>query len=179
MSEVDTKQARLLVIFDHLLPLVDSVSDKVRFAALLGLGLDVWIFVWLFFLKGFSLSSALMVAGVVLLPLLILLRFWWALEEIKDLPNIAERMMTDAQGEIQETVQGIRAGQVQKLGFLRSAKSLWSIGSMASEARELVGSYISIGTLVNPLSLVLGVVPLFFVLLLVFVGLVLLILAFW
>ncbi|MGB3915936.1 hypothetical protein J9253_16710 [Thiothrix litoralis] len=179
MSEVDTKQARLLVIFDHLLPLVDSVSDKVRFAALLGLGLDVWIFVWLFFLKGFSLSSALMVAGVVLLPLLILLRFWWALEEIKDLPNIAERMMTDAQGEIQETVQGIRAGQVQKLGFLRSAKSLWSIGSMASEARELVGSYISIGTLVNPLSLVLGVVSLLFVLLLVFVGLVLLILAFW
>ena len=179
MSEVDTKQARLLVIFDHLLPLVDSVSDKVRFAALLGLGLDVWIFVWLFFLKGFSLSSALMVAGVVLLPLLILLRFWWALEEIKDLPNIAERMMTDAQGEIQETVQGIRAGQVQMLGFLRSAKSLWSIGSMASEARELVGSYISIGTLVNPLSLVLGVVSLLFVLLLVFVGLVLLILAFW
>lgn len=179
MSEVDTKQARLLVIFDHLLPLVDSVSDKVRFAALLGLGLDVWIFVWLFFLKGFSLSSALMVAGVVLLPLLILLRFWWALEEIKDLPNIAERMMTDAKGEIQETVQGIRAGQVQKLGFLRSAKSLWSIGSMASEARELVGSYISIGTLVNPLSLVLGVVSLLFVLLLVFVGLVLLILAFW
>ncbi|MGB5600432.1 MAG: hypothetical protein WBM66_17050 [Thiothrix litoralis] len=179
MSEVDTKQARLLVIFDRLLPLVDSVSDKVRFAALLGLGLDVWIFVWLFFLKGFSLSSALMVAGVVLLPLLILLRFWWALEEIKDLPNIAERMMTDAQGEIQETVQGIRAGQVQKLGFLRSAKSLWSIGSMASEARELVGSYISIGTLVNPLSLVLGVVSLLFVLLLVFVGLVLLILAFW
>ncbi|WML92345.1 hypothetical protein [Thiothrix lacustris] len=179
MSEVETKQARLLVIFERLLPLVDSVSDKVRFAALLGVGLDVWIFIWLFFLKGFSLSSALIVAGVVMLPLLILLRFWWALEEIKDLPNIAGRMMTDAKGEIQETVQGIRAGQVQKLGFLSSAKSLWSIGSMASEARELVGSYISIGTLVNPLSLILGVLSLLFVLLLVLVGLVLLILAFW
>ena len=179
MSEVETKQARLLVIFERLLPLVDSVSDKVRFAALLGVGLDVWILIWLFFLKGFSLSSALIVAGVVMLPLLILLRFWWALEEIKDLPNIAGRMMTDAKGEIQETVQGIRAGQVQKLGFLSSAKSLWSIGSMASEARELVGSYISIGTLVNPLSLILGVLSLLFVLLLVLVGLVLLILAFW
>ena len=179
MVEALDKQQRLLAIFDRLLPLVDSVADKVRFAVLLGVGLDVWIFIWLFALKGFSLSSALMVAGVVLLPLLILLRFWWALEELKDLPTIAKRMMGDAKGEIQETVQGIRAGKVQKLGFLSSAKSLWSIGSMASEARELVGSYISIGTLVNPLSLILGVVSLFFVLLLVLIGLVLLILAFF
>ncbi len=88
-------------------------------------------------------------------------------------------MMSDAKGEIGETVQGIRAGQVQKLGFLSSAKSLWSIGSLASEARELLGSYISIGTLVNPFSLVLGVVSLLFVLLLVVIGLVLLVLAFF
>jgi hypothetical protein len=173
------KQQRLLAIFGRLLPLVDSVSDKVRFAALLGVGLDVWIFIWLFFLKGISLGSALIVVGVVLLPILILLRFWWALEELKDLPNIASRMMDDAKSEMQETVQGIRAGQVQKLGFLSSAKSLWSIGSMAGEARELLGSYISIGTLVNPFSLVLGVLSLLFVLLLVVVGLVLLILAFF
>jgi hypothetical protein len=76
-------------------------------------------------------------------------------------------------------VQGIRAGQVKKLGFLSSAKSLWSIGSMATEARELLGSYISIGTLVNPLSLILGFLSLLFVLLLMVIGLVLLILAFF
>lgn len=179
MVETSDKQQRLLTIFERLLPLVDSVSDKVRFAALLGVGLDAWIFIWLFFLKGISLSSTLIVVGVVLLPLLILWRFWWALEELKDLPNIAGRMMTDAKGEIQETVQGIRAGQVKKLGFLSSAKSLWSIGSMATEARELAGSYISIGTLVNPFSLILGVLSLLFVLLLVVVGFVLLVLAFF
>lgn len=178
-SPQPAKQQRLLEIFNRLLPLVDSVSDKVRFAALLGVGLDVWIFIWLFFLKGISLSSALIVLGVVLLPILILLRFWWALEEIKDLPNIAGRMMSDAKGEIGETVQGIRAGSVPKLGFLSSAKSLWSIGSLAGEARELLGSYISIGTLVNPFSLVLGVVSLLFVLLLVVIGLILLVLAFF
>lgn len=178
MVETSDKQQRLLTIFERLLPLVDSVSDKVRFAALLGVALDVWIFIWLFFLKSWSLSSALIVAGVVLLPLLILLRFWWALEELKDLPNVAGRMMTDAKGEMQATVQSIRAGQVKKLGFLSSAKSLWSIGSMATEARELLGSYISIGTLVNPLSLILGFLSLLFVLLLVFIGFVLLILAF-
>lgn len=182
MSEVapstDTK-TRLLEIFGRLLPLVDSVSDKLRFAALLGVALDGWIFIWLYFLKGFSLSSSLIVVGVVLLPILILLRFWWALEEIKDLPTIAGRMMADAKGEISETVQGIKAGNTPKLGFLSSAKSLWSIGSMATEARELLGSYLSIGTLVNPFSLVLGVLSLLFVLLLLLVGIVLLILAFF
>jgi hypothetical protein len=74
-------------------------------------------------------------------------------------------------------VQGIREGKTQKLGFLSSAKSLWSIGSMATEARELVGSYISIGTLVNPLSLILGALSLLFVLLLILVSIVLLLLA--
>ncbi|MDD5393527.1 MAG: hypothetical protein PHE17_10965 [Thiothrix sp.] len=175
-TEVSTQQ-RLLEIFNRLLPLVDSVSDKVRFAALLGVGLDAWIFVWLYFLKHFSLTSALVVAGVLLLPILILLRFWWVLEDIKDLPNIAGEMMNDAKGEIKETVQGIREGKTQKLGFLSSAKSLWSIGSMATEARELVGSYISIGTLANPLSLILGALSLLFVLLLILVSIVLLLLA--
>lgn len=178
MSEVvvDKKQ-RLLDIFQRLLPMVDSVADKLRFALVLGLALDGWIFVWLYFLKQFSLTSSLIVAGVVLLPLLIILRFWWALEELKDLPNIAGRMMGDAKNEIRETAQGIRAGSVQKLSFLGSAKSLLSIGSMASEARELMGSYISLGTLVNPLSLILGVLSLLFVLLLILVGIVLVVLA--
>lgn len=179
MVAPDNKQQRLLTLFERLLPLVDSVSDKVRFAALLGVGLDVWIFIWLFFLKGWSLTGALIVIGVVALPLLILLRFWWALEELKDLPKVAGRMLTDAQYEIQETVKGIRAGQVQKLSVFGSAKSLWSIGSLVSEARELLGSYISIGTLINPLSLLLGVLSLLFVFLLVVVSLVLLILAFF
>ena len=185
MSEVETNvsnaakpasKQRLLELFQTLLPLVDSVSDKIRFAALLGLGLDSWIFVWLYFLKQFSITSALTVTGILLIPVLILLRFWWALEELKDLPNIAGRMMADAKGEIRETVQGIQTGGVQKLGFLSSAKSLWSIGSMAAEAKELVGSYISIGTLVNPLSLMLGALSLVGVLLLAFIGIVLLLL---
>ncbi|QTR50622.1 hypothetical protein [Candidatus Thiothrix anitrata] len=182
MSEVETTteqpstKQRLLELFQKLLPLVDSVSDKIRFAALLGFGLDVWIFVWLYFIKQFSAGTALVVAGILLVPVLILVRFWWALEEIKDLPNIAGRMVDDAKGEIRETVQGIQAGQVQKLSFLGSAKSLWSIGSMAGEARELLGSYISIGTLANPFALILGALSLVGVLGMTLLGLILLML---
>ncbi len=177
-EEPSTKQ-RLLELFEKMLPLVDGVSDKIRFAALLGLGVDIWIFVWLYFLKHFSVTGSLVVAAVLLIPVLILLRFWWVMEELKDLPSIAGRMMEDAKDEIRDTAHGIRAGNVQKLGFIGSAKSLWSIGSMATEAKELVGSYINIGALVNPFSLILGVTSLLAILLLALIGILLLVFAFF
>lgn len=172
-------QARALDIFQKLLPLVDSMADKLRLALILGVILVGWIFVWLFFLKGFSLTTAAVVAGVASLPLLIILRFWWALEELKGLPEIVGDMVGDAKEEFTTTVQGIRAGDRQKIGLLGSVKKLWSVGSLAGEARELLGSYISIGTLANPLSLIMGVLSLLFVLLLLLVGIVLLVLAFF
>jgi hypothetical protein len=162
-----------LDIFQSLLPLVESVAGKLRFALIVGIVLVTWIFIWMFFLQHFSLASSLIVLGVICLPLLILTRFWWALEQLKDLPNIAGQMMNDAQGEIQETVNGIKAGNIQKLGFLGSARSLWSIGSLATEAKDLLGSYISIGTLANPFSLILGALSLMFILALIFISLVL------
>lgn len=171
------KQQRLLEIFGSLLPLVDSVADKLRFALILGVGLVAWIFGWLYFIKAFSLSTSLIIAGLALLPIVIIARFWWSVEQLKDLPTIAQNMMSDATSEIGETVKGIREGKVQKLSFLGSAKSLWSIGSLAGEAKELLGSYISIGLLINPLSLILGFLSLLFILLLIVVGIVLLALA--
>lgn len=171
------KQAALLDMFDRMLPIVDGMADSIRNTALLGVLLVAWVFVWLFFLRDFSLMTALVVSGVALLPLLILARFWWALEELKGLPDIVEDMVDDAKGEFHETVQGIRAGDKQKMGLIGSMKNLWSVGSLAREAKELVGSYISIGTLMNPFMLILGVFSLLFVLLLTLVGIVLVVMA--
>lgn len=172
-----TTQQRLLNLFERLLPVVDSVADKLRFALILGVVLVAWIFIWLYFLKSVSLGSASLVAGIALLPLLIVARFLWALEELKDLPAIADRMLDDAQGSLTATVKGLQTGTVDKVSLLGSAKKLWNIRGMAGEARELLGSYVSIGTLINPLSLMMGVLSLLFVIFLVLVSIVLLILA--
>lgn len=184
MSEQQTdtqaadKKQRLLALFGRLLPLVDSVADKLRFVLIVGLLLLVWVGVWLFVIKQFSLTVTLVVVGLVLLPLLILVRFWWALEELKNLPAIAGQMMGDAKNEIRESVQGIRAGNVPKLSFLSATKGLWSLGSVLREGQELIGSYISLSTLINPFMLVLGVASLCFVALLGFVSVILLFFAF-
>ncbi len=108
-----------------------------------------------------------------LLPTLILGRFWWALEELKNLPDIAGQMMGDAKNELQESVQNIRAGKAPKLGFFSAGRSLWSVGAMVSEARDLLGSYLSITTLVNPFMLVLGVLSLLIIFMMCMVSLIL------
>jgi hypothetical protein len=106
-----------------------------------------------------------------------LLRFWWSLEELKDLPNIAGQMLGDAKDEIRDNVQNIRAGKVAKLNFLSATKGLWSVGAMLRETKGMLGSYISITTLVNPFMLVLGVMSLGFVFILGLMSVVLVFLA--
>lgn len=167
------KKERLTSIFARLLPLVDSLADKVRLFWILGLLVSIWLVVWCHVLKHYALGITVFVGIAALLPTLILARFWWALEELKDLPNIAGDMAGDAKHEFQESVQNIRAGKIPKLGFLSAGKSLWSIGSMASEARELLGSYVSVASLANPFMLVMGVVSFFGVFALFLVGIVL------
>jgi hypothetical protein len=129
--------------------------------------------VWCYFLKHYSIGITATVGIAAFLPTLILARFWWALEELKNLPNIAGDMVGDAKTELRASVQNIRAGKVPKLGFLSAGKGLWSVGAMAVEARELMGSYIGLSTLVNPFMLVLGVISFVSVFLLFLLGIVL------
>jgi hypothetical protein len=135
------------------------VADKLRFVLIVGALLIGWIGIWLYVIKHFSLTVTLSVVALAF-PLLILFRFWWAFEELKDLPDIAGQMMGDAKDEFRLSIQDIRAGDVSKLSFLSATKGMWSIGSMLREARELLGSYISIRTLIPPFMLVLGVLSL-------------------
>lgn len=170
--EPDKKQ-RLLAIFAKLLPLVDSIAEKLLLMMILGLLVTTWLVVWLFFLKHYSLAVTSIAGITAFLPTLILAQFWWALEELKSLPDIAGQMLGDAKTELQVSVQNIRVGKTPKLGLLSAGKNLWSIGAMATEAREIVGSYISVATLVNPFMLVLGVLSYISVFLLFMVGIIL------
>lgn len=171
------KKQHLLDTFNRLIPLVDGISDSIRFATLLGAVLALWVFIWMLILKGFELKTALITAAITLLPALILSRFWWALEEVKNLPDIISEMMDDAKDEVQETVRHLRNDGVKKIGMFGSIKGLFSIRSILSEADDMLGSYISISALINPLWLILGVLALLSVIGLALVSIVLVFLA--
>lgn len=171
-------QQRMATLFQSLLPMVDAVADKIRLFMVLGFLAALWLGIWCFQLKHFSLMISALAGIIALLPALILARFWWALEELKNLPDIAGDMLGDAKSGVQASVQNLRDGKLPKLGIFSAGKSLWSIGSMTREIREMAGSYLSIATVANPFMLVLGILSLFSVFLLTLVGIVLAFFAF-
>ena len=173
-SLVDQKD-RLLATFERMIPLVDSISDSVRFAVFVGIAMVVWIFIFCFALKGYQLTTAVIIASITLIPALILSRFWWALEELKALPEILSEALDDAKEEVQSTVKNLKATKTQKIGLLGSIKSLFNLRSILSEADDLLGSYISISALVNPFWLFLGALSLLGVLILMLISAVLII----
>ncbi|MCK5812886.1 MAG: hypothetical protein KAH03_01455 [Cocleimonas sp.] len=166
----------LIKTFENLIPLVDSISDSMRGAVFLGLLLTVWFFVWLFFLNSYSLLTASILSGITLIPVLILSRFWWALEELKDLPDIVSEMVDDAKEDVQETVQNLRNNKTKKIGLFGTIKSLFSIRSILSEADDMLGSYISISALINPFWLILGVFSLLAMIMFILIAIILAIL---
>lgn len=163
-------QQQLIAVLGRLIPLVDGLTAKLRGVLVIGGLLLGWIAVWLAWIKGVSLITTLLLTAVAALPLLLLLRFWWVLSDLKQLPDTANQMLSDAGGKVQATLQDLRAGKTPKFGVITSIKGLWNVGALANEARDLLGSYLNFGILLNPLALGLGVLSLLFVLLLVLAG---------
>ncbi|WP_020558169.1 hypothetical protein [Thiofilum flexile] len=168
---------QLISLFQKVLPLVYGIASKLRWALIIGVAMLAWIAVWLVGIKGFSLGVAAVVVGIGAIPLLIILRFWWSLEELKDLPSILNNMVGDAKAGLVDTVNEVKAGNIKKVGFLGSAKGLWSIGSMLSEAKGLLGSYVGIATLINPFSLIMGVLSIIAIGLVAIIGVILAVVA--
>ena len=154
-QEIESRKGPLLGLFDRLLPIVDALVGSVRLAALLGLVMVVWIFVWMTRFGDFQLSTALSVCAAICLPLLVLLWYWWGLEGLKKLPENVAQIAGNASDEVRSHIQSGRAGEKKKRVSLISLGKLWELRSLADEAGELLGSYARVGTLVNPLLLVL------------------------
>ena len=161
-EDIQVRKGALLRLFDRLLPIVDAIADSVRLAALVGITMVVWLFVWMTRLSEFSLTTGLLVAGVASLPVLVLLWYWWGLEELKKLPENVAQMAGNASSEVRNHIQGIRAGETHKLVSHVSLGKLWELRSLADEARDLLGSYAHAGSLANPLLLVLLFLSLLF-----------------
>ncbi|MGF1548417.1 MAG: hypothetical protein ACFCUG_13935 [Thiotrichales bacterium] len=171
---MDTSPAaatRLQAILGRLLPLAERLAYALRALSLLGLGLVAWLFVWMYFLRGFGLWTALIFGVVALLPVLLLMRFWWSLAELRELPQRLSSMRAGVSAEVASTVQSLRAGdRTRALGLIAQAKRLFEVRSLLGQLDDVVGQYLSVGLLVNPLMLLLGVLSLLFVGLLLVVG---------
>ncbi|MCK5830726.1 MAG: hypothetical protein KAH20_10540 [Methylococcales bacterium] len=158
--------SKLKLSFQRLLPLVDDLADALGVLLLISLIVVIWIFFYLFFLNHLSIFISISVSGLSILPVLILFRFWLSLEHLKNIPKIAEEIIDDVSGDVTHSWHAAKSGKKGALNFFGQAKKLFEIRSILNSADDIIGQYFSIGPLVNPFYLFLGVlsfIGLFFV----------------
>ncbi len=146
--------------FQRLLPLVDDLADGLGVLLVISIISMAWIFGYFFYLKHFSLTLSLGISSFALLPILILSRFWYALESLKDIPVIAEELIEDVTEDVAQGWHAAKSGKKGAFNFLGQAKKLFEIRSKLNSADDIIKQYFSIGPLVNPFYLFLGVLSL-------------------
>lgn len=155
-----TLDDRLFDLFNKLVPLIDNIADAMRTISLFGLVILLWFFVWMFYLQSFSLTSSLIFVGLASLPVLVLSRFWWAISSLKNLPDIASDMLDDVTDEVKTQWKALNGTEKSQVNILGQVSNLWQLRSLLGELDDIFAQSLSLGVLMNPLSLLLGILSL-------------------
>jgi hypothetical protein len=149
---------KLEKLLAKLMPLVGSATKKLRFLMLMGIAVILWLFVFMFVLQEMTLGWALGISAVLALPVLWLSRFYFALQDLNDLPE----QINEIKAELTESLLSLKnTKKATAVNAVSGAKDLWEIRSLLSSGREILGDYVSIAILANPFSLLLGVLSIF------------------
>lgn len=161
---------KLEALLEKLMPLVGSALKKLRFLLIMGIVVILWFFVFMFVLQEMSLGWALGISAVLALPVLLLSRFYFALQDLQDLPEMIDEIKED----LTESLQALRnTKKATAVNAVSGAKDLLEIRSLLSSGREMLADYVSIAVLANPFSLFLGVLSVISVFALALLGIVL------
>lgn len=161
---------KLEQLLEELMPLVGAVTRKLRLLILINIAVISWLFVFMFVLQEMSLGWSLAISAILALPILVLLRFYFSLQDLNDLPDIIDEI----KDEVMENLQSLRSSKkATAVNAVSGVKDLWEIRSLLSSGRELLGEYVSIAVLANPFSLFLGVLSVLSLFVLTLFGLVL------
>lgn len=165
------QQQNLPDLFAKLVPLVDGMADKLGLLLIFSLLVLVWIFVYLVYFYKASLVWSLFIATVAALPALMILRFWMVLESLKDMPNIAREIVEDVTEDVANTWKAVKSDKKGALNLVGQIRDLFEIKSLLSSAGDIFEQYFNVSILLNPFSLILGVLSLIGLAILFFAGL--------
>lgn len=162
-NETPDRMAALGALRDVLaraLPLVDELADGLRALLLALVGtvlLTAGLLWWRHDLSGPWLA-ALTVLG--LSPALVLGRLWLALEGLKGLPAFLRETAGEVGEELAASLSALRRGGGGRLNVVGQARRLWALRGLLDEAGDLLRESFSVGVLLNPAMLLLGVLAL-------------------
>ncbi len=153
---MESNTEKLLDLLDKLIPLVDGLADKLRILLWLLTGILLWFGIYLFQILSWGITATVIVAIIVGIPLLILLRIYWSLRSVQDIPNTLDDVTEDMQLAWKDAKSRKRGA----MNVFTQAKNLYQVRGLLGNAGDIMGQYVSVGALINPFSLLLGVLSL-------------------
>ncbi len=165
-KQSDDSSLYLRNTFEQLLPLVDDLADALGLLILISITIIAWIFVYLFHIQGIAIIWAAGLSFFALIPVLILCRFWYALESLQNIPEIAEELIDDVSEDVSQGWHAAKSGKKSALNIFGQIKKLFEIRTLINSAGEIMQDYFNISPLINPFYLffsVLSFTSLFFI----------------
>ena len=152
--------------FEQILPLADDLADALGVLLLVSCGIIIWIFFYLFHLQGMAIIWAMGLSAIALIPVLILWRFWNALESLQNIPEAAVELIDDVTEDVSQSWHAVNTGKKSALNFFGQVRKLFEIRSLLDSAGDIMKEYFNIIPLINPFYLlfaVLSFASLFFI----------------
>ena len=167
-SKIDSSSLRKFNrLLEKVRPLVDDLADALGTFLIVCLMVIVWIFIDLYLIRQYALAISLSLTISMILPWLILVRIWFALENLKQIPEQLSELAEDISENTSTSFSAVKSGKKGLFNVLKQARTLFQIRTLLNTGSEFVEQYFSIGPLVNPFYLlfaVISLITLFFVL---------------
>lgn len=151
---------QLIALVEKAVPLATALSAKIGTLVVMGGVATAWLFAYLFWFNGWGLWFSLITVSMVVVPLLILTRFYFSLKGLRDLPDALSALTDDVGDAVQALKQPQKGNKRQALNVKGSAGGLFELKSLLGNADEMLEQYVNIGALINPFSLILAVISL-------------------
>lgn len=157
---------------ESVLPLVDDLLSALGRLLLLSMLFGLGIIGWVVWELQLAWGWVLVISGMVGLPVLILARVWWALHTIQSLPATLQEAAASTTQTVTASFKAAPADHRGALNIPAQARRLWELRGLLQDSAEALRGTLSLGVLLNPVSLLLTFLALLGALTILFAGLI-------
>ncbi len=179
-NNLELKQ-KWLTLLQKLIPLADSLSRKLLTYAIFATLITVWLGLFCYRLNGLSIIYSAIISTISFIPALILYVYYFKLQEVSELAqNLHDfshntELSSDSFLAEVKKIKEIKLEQINTFNLIQQGKRIYEFVNVINSAKGLLSQYVSIGFLINPLTLLFltgALAGLFFLSLMFFITLV-------
>ncbi len=150
-----------LTLLQKLIPIADSLSIKLITYAIFGTLISIWLALFCYRLNGVSLIYTCIISTISFIPALILYIYYVKLQEITEMTQKLHHFSNNAELSSQKfldeikKIKEIKSEQINTFNLIKQGKRIYELIDVIKSAKDMLSQHISVGFLMNPLTLLL------------------------